>query len=93
MPPKHEMKTGPAKPKSTKSEKEPFDAAEHKVIKMRNKQIITLNIQEFSKWVRQHEAEMTALEQSEQKLQINQEGTCFKKVQFSFFNVDLKPLS
>ena len=44
MPPKHEMKTGPAKPKSAKSEKEPFDAEEHKVIKMRNKQIITLNI-------------------------------------------------
>ena len=41
MPPMYEMKTGPAKPKS---EKEPFDAAEHKVIKMRNKQIITLNI-------------------------------------------------
>ena len=62
MPPKYEMKTGPAKPKS---EKEPFDAAEHKVIKMCNKQIITLNIYEFSKWVRQHEAQMSALEQSD----------------------------
>jgi hypothetical protein len=41
MPPKHEMKTGPAKPKA---EKEPFDAAEHKVIKIGNKHIITLNI-------------------------------------------------
>ena len=61
MPPKHEMKTGPAIPQSTKSEKEPFDAEEHKVIKMRNnKLIITLNIKEFSLWVRQYEAELTA---------------------------------
>ena len=44
MPPKPEKKTGPAKPKSTKSENEPFDAAEHKVIKKHNKQIITVNI-------------------------------------------------
>ena len=61
MPPKEEMKNGPAKPKSTKSEKGPFDSAEHKVIKMRNnKLIITLNSKEFSLWVRQYEAELTA---------------------------------
>ena len=44
MPPKQEMKNGPAKPKSTKPEKEPFDAAEHKVIDMCNKLIIIPNI-------------------------------------------------
>ena len=44
MPPKQEMKNGPAKPKSTKSEKGLFDAAEHKVIEICNKLIITPNI-------------------------------------------------
>ena len=32
MPPKVEIKNGSKKPKTTKGEKEPFDAAEHKVI-------------------------------------------------------------
>ena len=34
MPPKSEMKNGSVKPKATKSEKETFDASEHKVIQM-----------------------------------------------------------
>ena len=32
MPPKFEIKNGSKKPKTAKGEKEPFDAAEHKVI-------------------------------------------------------------
>ena len=42
MPPKQEMKKGSAE--ETKSEMDPFDAAEHKAIKMHSKHIITLNI-------------------------------------------------
>ena len=71
MPPKEERKTGSGKPKSEKSGQEPFDGLEHKVKQIDDQQIITLNIQEFSKWVRQHEAEITALEQSKQKWTIH----------------------
>ena len=64
MPPKEERKKGSVKPKEEKSEKEPFDDLEHKVKQIEEKRLITLDIQEFSKWVRQHEVEFTALEKS-----------------------------
>ena len=63
MPTKKEIKNGSVKPKSTMSEKETFDASEHKVVQLYDKHIITLSFKEFSNWVRQHEEEISELEQ------------------------------